>query len=167
MIVFENKFSAIICQTQQSSIATATLRSPLGFCRRSSPVLGGKFVCFFCFPFCRLQFSVFRFPFSACLASAAVRVGSGRKICLFFLFSVLPLAVFRFPFSAFRFPLVWLLPPFESGSGRKICLFFLFSVLPLAVFRFPFSAFRFPLDWLLPPFESGREKRVLEVVRGS
>ena len=44
---------------------------------------------------------------------------------------------------------------------------FLFSVLPLAVFRFPFSAFRFPLDWLLPPFESGREKRVLEVVRGS
>ncbi len=42
MIVFENKFSAIICQTQQSSIATATLRSPLGFCRRSSPVLGKR-----------------------------------------------------------------------------------------------------------------------------
>ena len=53
MIVFENKFSAIICQTQQSSIATATLRSPLGFCRRSSPVLGGKFVCFFRFSFFR------------------------------------------------------------------------------------------------------------------
>ena len=62
MIVFENKFSAIICQTQQSSIATATLRSPLGFCRRSSPVLGGKFVCFLFFV---LPLAVFRFPFSA------------------------------------------------------------------------------------------------------
>ena len=80
MIVFENKFSAIICQTQQSSIATATLRSPLGFCRRSSPVLGGKFVCFFVFSF---QFSAFRFPLSV--------------------FSF-PFSVLRFPFSVFRFP---------------------------------------------------------------
>ena len=35
MIVFENKFSAIIYQRQQSPIATAALRSTLGFCRSS------------------------------------------------------------------------------------------------------------------------------------
>ena len=35
MIVYENEFSAIICQRQQSPIATSALRSPLGFCRRS------------------------------------------------------------------------------------------------------------------------------------
>ncbi|MBQ5691294.1 MAG: hypothetical protein IIV24_07350, partial [Alistipes sp.] len=36
MIVFENKFSAIIRQSQQSSIATAPLRSPLDCGDRSS-----------------------------------------------------------------------------------------------------------------------------------
>ena len=36
-IVLENKFSHIVPQTQQSSIATTSLRSALGFCRRSSP----------------------------------------------------------------------------------------------------------------------------------
>ena len=36
MIVFENKFSDIISQTQQSLIATAPLRSPLNCCDRSS-----------------------------------------------------------------------------------------------------------------------------------
>ena len=39
MIVFENKFSAIICQSQQSSIATALLRSPLDCCDHSNPVV--------------------------------------------------------------------------------------------------------------------------------
>ena len=55
--VFENKFSAIICQSQQSSIATSPLRSPLGFCRRSIRwwLMG---MCFFSF-----QFSAFSFPF--------------------------------------------------------------------------------------------------------
>ena len=38
IIVFENKFSAIISQSQQSSIATATLRSPLNCCDRSNPI---------------------------------------------------------------------------------------------------------------------------------
>ena len=38
MIVFENKLSAIISQSQQSSIATAPLRSPLGCCDRSNLV---------------------------------------------------------------------------------------------------------------------------------
>ena len=36
MIVFENKFSAIISQSQQSPIATASLRSPLDCCDRSN-----------------------------------------------------------------------------------------------------------------------------------
>ena len=33
-IVYENEFSHIAPQTQQSSIATPSLRSALGFCRR-------------------------------------------------------------------------------------------------------------------------------------
>ena len=36
MIVFKNKFSAIIRQSQQSPIATALLRSPLNFSDRSN-----------------------------------------------------------------------------------------------------------------------------------
>ena len=36
MLVFENKFSASISQTQQSSIATTALRSPLNCCDRSN-----------------------------------------------------------------------------------------------------------------------------------
>ena len=36
MIIFENRFSAIISQNQQSSIATAPLRSPLDCCDRSN-----------------------------------------------------------------------------------------------------------------------------------
>ena len=36
MIIFENKFSAIISQSQQSSIATVPLRSPLDCCDRSN-----------------------------------------------------------------------------------------------------------------------------------
>ena len=57
MIAFENKFSAIICQSQQSPIATAPLRSPLGFCRRSIRwwLMGMRFFSF--------QFSAFSFPF--------------------------------------------------------------------------------------------------------
>ena len=38
IIVFENKFSAIISQTQQSSIVTPPLRSPLNCCDRSNPM---------------------------------------------------------------------------------------------------------------------------------
>ena len=37
MIVFENKFSAIILQRQQSTIASTALRSPLDCCARSIP----------------------------------------------------------------------------------------------------------------------------------
>ena len=40
MIIFENKFSAIISQSQQSPIATASLRSPLDCCDCSNR--GGK-----------------------------------------------------------------------------------------------------------------------------
>ena len=36
MIVFENKFSAIILQRQQSAIVSTSLRSPLGCCARST-----------------------------------------------------------------------------------------------------------------------------------
>ena len=39
MNVLENRFSAIIRQSQQSTIATALLRSPLNCCDRSSPAL--------------------------------------------------------------------------------------------------------------------------------
>ena len=42
MIVFENEFSAIIRQSQQSSIATAPLRLPLNCGDRSIPI-GVKF----------------------------------------------------------------------------------------------------------------------------
>ena len=50
IIVFENKFSAIISQSQQSSIATALLRSPLNCCDRSNPgfVSRWRFVRFIC-----------------------------------------------------------------------------------------------------------------------
>ena len=41
IIVFENKFSAIISQSQQSSIATAPLRSPLNCCDRSNRLWKG------------------------------------------------------------------------------------------------------------------------------
>jgi hypothetical protein len=37
MIVFENKFSVIISQCQQSTIATASLWLPLDCCDRSKP----------------------------------------------------------------------------------------------------------------------------------
>jgi hypothetical protein len=43
MIVFENKFSAIISQCQQSTIATASLRSPLDCGDRSNLSCGEKF----------------------------------------------------------------------------------------------------------------------------
>jgi len=44
MIAFENKFSAIISQSQQPAVATSPLRSPLGFCRRSTLLVGVVFL---------------------------------------------------------------------------------------------------------------------------
>ena len=40
IIVFEKEFSAIIILSQQSSIATALLRSPLNYCDRSNRLWG-------------------------------------------------------------------------------------------------------------------------------
>ena len=72
MIVFENKFSDIICQSQQSTITTASLRSPLN-CGGRSTLGGGEIECCRCG---RVSFALFLFRwlghFSVAVAVATV-----------------------------------------------------------------------------------------------
>ena len=143
MIVFENKFSAIICQTQQSSIATATLRSHLGFCRRSSRFWEEN-LSVFLFSVFRFQFSVFRL------------IGFCRRSSRFWEENLSVFFVFRFPLSVLRFPFDRLLPPFElvvigNVDGGEMCLLrrcflSLRGAKRRGNLRFPLSVFRFPFS---------------------